>query len=384
MSENSPDSAAPRKQVLFLFPLMYRPQKDNVASFFILLSRWYYGNIFALSGGRQRNVPVGDFLFHSSKQGNSTVGRFFSGLWIQVAVPLRLLWRRSSVAVVVSYDPYRSGLAALMLKYLLRSKMIVEINGDYHRVEPEEKSVLKQALMKFVFNLTLRGADAIKVLNADQEAFCRGHMLSGTIFRVPPFVATEFFQSLETVQGDFLLSVGYPFDLKGMDLLIEAFKLIEEKHPRTNLRIMGYCSQKDMVKYRALTAGHIRISFVEPGWIEEVGEQMRCCYALVNAGHTEAFGRVHIEAMACGKPIVATRTNGALECIKDGETGLLCAVGDVEDLAMKLDELLSNPERASQMGRAGKTRMQELFSEKVITAKFQGLLQEVIGCEHAP
>ncbi len=377
------DSSVRKTQILFLFPLMYRPQKYNVASEFSLLSRWHGGHIFALSGGKQRNIPVADFLFHSEKFGNGGANRFFRGLWIQVIVPLRFLWGKSRVYAVVAYDPYRSGLAALILKYAFRCKMIVEINGDYHRAEPG-RNVASRVLMRCLFNLVLHGADAIKVLNPDQELFCRRLLPRKAIYRFPAFVATEYFQSLESYQGDYLLSVGQPFDLKGMDVLIAAFRLITEKHPKISLRIMGWCPQGDLAKYQTLAGGHSRIVFIGPGWIEDVGEQIRGCYALVNAARSEAMGRVHVEAMACGKPIIATRTNGALECIENGQTGLFCAIGDIADLAAKLDELLSNPNRAAQMGRAGKMRMRKMFSESLCVEAFHAMLEEVSGSEAVP
>jgi glycosyltransferase involved in cell wall biosynthesis len=378
MSREARGSAAAKRQIVFLFPLVYRPEKYNFAKRFALLSRWYEGRIFALSGARQRDIPVADFRFHSERFDGRAVSRLLRGLWVQVVVPLRILWRRAGVSVVVAYDPYRSGLAALVLTRVLGCKMIVELNGDYHRVEPG-RSAVKQALMRLVFHRVLRGADAIKVLNADQERYCRQHFPHKAIYRFPSFVATEYFQSLESYQGDYLLSVGQPFDLKGMDVLIAAFTSISERHPRIGLQIMGYCPPADLAKYRALAGGHPRIAFVEPGWIEQVGEQLRGCYALVNAARTEALGRVHVEAMACGKPIIATRTNGALECIEDGRTGLLCAVGDVADLAAKLDELLSDPARAARMGDAARIRMQDRYSESAHALAYHDMLDRVIG-----
>ena len=372
------DSSVLKMQILFLFPLIYRPEKLNVARQFSGLSRWYRGHIFTLSGGRQRNVRVTDFLFHSETFGNGAATRFCRGLWIQVVVPLRMLWRKSQVRAVVAYDPYRSGLAALALKYVLRCKMIVELNGDYHREAPA-RNVVTRVLMRCLFDLVLHYADAIKVLNSDQETYCRRVVPHKTTYRFPAFVATEYFQTLESNQGDYLLSVGHPFDLKGMDVLIAAFRLVSEKHPQISLRIMGYCPPGDLAKYQALAGEHSRIVFIAPGWIEDVGEQMRDCFALVNAARSEAMGRVHVEAMACGKPIVATRTNGALECIEDGKTGLLCTIGDIADLAAKLDELLLHPNRAAQMGNAGKARMSKMFSEVKCTEAYHNMFEEVIG-----
>jgi glycosyltransferase involved in cell wall biosynthesis len=244
-------------------------------------------------------------------------------------------------------------------------------------VEPDGKGSISKILARQIFNLTFSHADAIKLLNFDQEAFCRQQFPEKRTYKFPPFVATDYFQSLESHQGDYLLSIGHPFDLKGMDVLIAAFKRIADKHPCINLRIMGYCPQSDMQKYKALVDGDPRITFIDPGWIEEVGEQIRDCYALVNASRTEALGRVHIEAMACGKPVVATRTNGAIESIEEGVTGLLCDVGNVSDLAAKLDSLLANPDRAAEMGRAGMARMNRIFSETSCTDAYHAMLEEV-------
>ncbi len=382
MSHEKTDPSLHKPQILLIFPLVYRPQKENVAKRFTLLSRWYCGHIFALSGGRQRSIAVSDFLFHSEKFGGSAASRFFRGLWIQVIVPLQLLWGKSLVSAVIAYDPFRSGLAALILKYPLRCKMIVEVNGefqgDYETNEPGQ-TYASQFLKKLLLNLTLRCADGIRVLNSDQEAYYRRLFPRKCFYRFPDFVATEYFESLACHQGDYLLSIGHPFHRKGVDVLIEAFKRVAERHPKVSLRIMGYCPEGDLARYQTLAGGHSRIAFIKPGWIEDVGEQMRGCYALVNAARSEAMGRIHVEAMACGKPIVATRTNGALECIEDGQTGLLCAIDDIGDLTAKLDELLSNPNRANQMGLAGKIRMRKMFAESTYVEAFHAMLEEVTG-----
>lgn len=371
-----------KKQILFLFPLVYRPQKENFGKQFNLLSRWYTGQIFALSGGKQKYLPIGDFFFHSETYGKNSLSRFFGGLWIQVIVPFQLFWKGPQVAAIVSYDPFRSGFAAIILKYLLRCRVVIEFNGDYHRITLGRNRLI-EILVRAIFNYVLRHADAIKVLNTDQEVFCRRLAKDKLIYHFPAFVATDYFQSLESLQGDYLLSIGHPFDLKGMDILIAAFKQVAEKYNKVHLRIMGYCPEKEMEKYLLLAAGEPRITFIQPGWIEEVAEQMRCCYALVNAARTEAMGRVHLEAMACGKPIVATRTNGALECIEEGETGFLCKIDDIDDLAAKLDELLSNPSRAHQMGKSGKLRMQKMFSETKSIEEYHRMLEEVTKVSNA-
>jgi len=77
----------------------------------------------------------------------------------------------------------------------------------------------------------------------------------------------------------------------------------------------------------------------------------------------ETFGRVLIEAMACGVPIVASGGGGVPDIIRDGETGLLVPPAEVEPLARAIVELNRDPARAARMGEAGRRRALEHFLE---------------------
>lgn len=76
----------------------------------------------------------------------------------------------------------------------------------------------------------------------------------------------------------------------------------------------------------------------------------------------EPFGLVAIEAMAYGRPVVASRTGGLAEIVVDGETGRLVPPGDPQALAQALEELLGDPRRALWMGEAGRLRFESLFT----------------------
>jgi glycosyltransferase involved in cell wall biosynthesis len=71
---------------------------------------------------------------------------------------------------------------------------------------------------------------------------------------------------------------------------------------------------------------------------------------------------VALEAMAAGKPVVASRLPGLSEIIQDGETGVLIDAGDQVSLARQTRKLLDDPDRRRQMGEAGRRRVQEHFS----------------------
>jgi D-inositol-3-phosphate glycosyltransferase len=75
----------------------------------------------------------------------------------------------------------------------------------------------------------------------------------------------------------------------------------------------------------------------------------------------EPFGLVPIEAMACGRPVVASNCGGIVESVQSGVTGWLAAPGDSEALAERIAALLNEPDEAAAMGLAGRRRVEEMF-----------------------
>ena len=83
----------------------------------------------------------------------------------------------------------------------------------------------------------------------------------------------------------------------------------------------------------------------------------------------EAFGLVIAEAMACGKPVVATRVGGIPELVDDGETGYLVECGNADALAQRILELANNNDLCRRFGEAGRQRCQQLFDHRRYAAK---------------
>ena len=82
------------------------------------------------------------------------------------------------------------------------------------------------------------------------------------------------------------------------------------------------------------------------------------------------------EAMACGAPVVASDFGGFREVVDDGVTGLLARPQDAADLACKINEMLADPDRAEQMGRAGREKVLVKFSWRAVGDR----LEEVYRC----
>jgi glycosyltransferase involved in cell wall biosynthesis len=91
---------------------------------------------------------------------------------------------------------------------------------------------------------------------------------------------------------------------------------------------------------------------------------------------------VVLEAMACGKPVVATRSGGVAEAVVDGVTGRLVDVGDAAQMAEALGELLSRPDRAAVMGTRARERAVALFDSRSWPQKLPGIYDELLHRRH--
>ena len=114
------------------------------------------------------------------------------------------------------------------------------------------------------------------------------------------------------------------------------------------------------------------------GWLtqNELPRQIRAADILVMPTIAqEGLGRTTVEAMAAGRPVIASRIGGLPYTVVDGVTGLLCEPGNVDDLAAKLEMLLNDRELRERMGRAGRRRFEQEFTwDVVIERQYRPLL----------
>lgn len=122
------------------------------------------------------------------------------------------------------------------------------------------------------------------------------------------------------------------------------------------------------------------------GRVRQVGEMARPDALAIVARATvvvlpslwESFGYVCVEAMALGRPVVATEGNGMAEIIDDGESGVLVAPGDAEALASALIDLLGDRSKRERLGAAAAVRAED-FSDRRITAAIEALHRRAVG-----
>lgn len=178
--------------------------------------------------------------------------------------------------------------------------------------------------------------------------------------------------------------VGQIYQEKGWRTLVKAAFLLTQRLPNVKFLIVGSSHMMDrenfswpdpMRKHREdvlfqkiLEEMKIRDKFILLGQrfdVENILSLMNCLVFPSTA--SESFGRVMIEAMAAGLPVVASDIGAASEIILDNETGLLFAPDNPEILAEALIDILTHEEKAKNMGFAGRQRTEEYFGiEKIV------------------
>ncbi|MGX9792227.1 glycosyltransferase family 4 protein [Mycobacterium sp. MMS18-G62] len=149
---------------------------------------------------------------------------------------------------------------------------------------------------------------------------------------------------------------------KGQDMLIRAMPAIRQRVPGTALVIVGggpYRSSLRRLAHSFGVAEHVVFTDGVPGDELPAHHAMADVFAMPcrtrGAGlDVEGLGIVYLEASATGVPVVAGRSGGAPETVRDGETGVVVDGWDVGAIAASISDLLADPDRAARMGAAGR------------------------------
>jgi len=182
-----------------------------------------------------------------------------------------------------------------------------------------------------------------------------------------------------------LLSVGALTPQKGQHVLLEALPALLARHPGLTLDVVGepifdadrtYAESLRAAAGGPVLDGHVRFL----GRRGDVPELLARATVVVHpAAAPETFGLVPLEAMAAGRPVVATRTGGLPEVVEDGVTGMLVEPGDPSGLAAAIDRLLSDEGLRGRMGREGWRVARERFGLEAMRAGLERALAPAAG-----
>lgn len=149
---------------------------------------------------------------------------------------------------------------------------------------------------------------------------------------------------------------------KGLRFLLQAMAVLARKYgqPPCQLLIVGDGPSRHELELLREQLG-LSSWVVFAGSRRDIPRVLHALDAFVLPSLYEGFGIALLEAMAAGKPVIATAVGGIPEFVLSGETGLLIEPGNVEALADAIDRLLSHPQQARIMGAKGRIRVGESY-----------------------
>jgi glycosyltransferase involved in cell wall biosynthesis len=160
-------------------------------------------------------------------------------------------------------------------------------------------------------------------------------------------------------------TVGWLLPIKGPIYLLRAMAEVWQSHPDIHLVYVGKGDLEEAVKGEAYRTGvSDRVKFL--GWRDDIPEIMHTLDVFVLPSLNEGMGRVLVEAMAAGKPIVASNVGGIPDLVKDGQNGFLVGPGDVNGLSLAMKKLIEDEELRVKMGAKGRAMAQSYGVEEMI------------------
>jgi glycosyltransferase involved in cell wall biosynthesis len=170
---------------------------------------------------------------------------------------------------------------------------------------------------------------------------------------------------------------------KGQDVFLRAARHVATRSPSVRFAVVGGAiigtegSIPDDLRRLAAELGLAdRVHFA--GHQDDVYPWFDALDVVVHASVAEPFGLVIVEAMALGKPVVATRVAGPTEIVEDGTSGLLVPPGDPRPTAAAIMQLLEDPELAERLGEQARQRA-HAFSEERMGREFAALIRHVLA-----
>jgi glycosyltransferase involved in cell wall biosynthesis len=160
-------------------------------------------------------------------------------------------------------------------------------------------------------------------------------------------------------------TIGELRPLKRHDDFIRAAGRVAERFPNVNFIVAGIDPSRTgdvrkSLKHLVAELG-LRDKVYFLGWLDDAAQLYSLLDVFVSASESESFGLVIAEAMSVGTAVVATKTEGASEVIEDEKTGLLVPIGDIEQIAGSIEQLLVDREKRRTIGENARDAANKKF-----------------------
>jgi glycosyltransferase involved in cell wall biosynthesis len=326
-------------------------------------------------------APAGDGTFHLVPPYRP---RALDGVLFYMTLPgrLRRELRDFQPDAVLVQSPYEAA-AALAGRRLAGSRVpiVLEVHGDWRTATRLYGSGARQLLAPLADRLALaavRRVDAVRTISSFTSGLVRSAGVEPAA-SFPAFMDLDCFLGANVPLPELpaALFVGVLERYKGVAELAAAWRLAAPRLPGVKLRIVGKGSRTQVV------AALVRDLPEQTEWTAEVPNKqipgmLDAATALVLPSRSEGLGRVVVEALCRGRPVVASRVGGITDLIRDGENGLLVEPSDPAALEDAIVRVLSDSALAERLSVAARMSVEPwLATPQDYAARTRELVEQV-------
>ncbi|WP_274629296.1 glycosyltransferase family 4 protein [Arvimicrobium flavum] len=222
-----------------------------------------------------------------------------------------------------------------------------------------------------LYRTALRGVERVFVYNEADAAELHAHgiVADELVSRVPGsgVDTTHFAASPPPAGPPVFLMVARLLRDKGVAEYVAAAKLLRARHPQARFQLLGPFDPNPAAISRAEVDAWVRDGAIEYlGQTKDVRPYLAACSVFVLPSYREGMSRTILEAMATGRAVVTSDGPGCAEPVAHGLTGFVAPVRNSEALAAAMETFVIDPSLISDMGAAGRRRVEENYDVRVI------------------
>lgn len=286
----------------------------------------------------------------------------------------RLIFKDHKIDLILTQDPFITGLVGYLLKLKYGCRFLIHFHGDFWQNGYWLKEKWYNPIFLSLSRFLVKQADGIRVVSSGiKDKLIKEGVKKSKVRVIPTLVDLKKFENYdyekvasfqkEHAGKKTIINVGRNDSAKDYPTLLKTVLLVYEKYHNLFFWQIGANLE---FKRRIKTNNGLLFSSTDKINHEELTNYYHAADVYMSSSKHESLGKVLIEAMACGLPVVATATTGSKEIIVDGQNGFLVPIGDEETLARKIIYLLNNPEIAKKMGETGQQMVKEKFNQETI------------------